>query len=189
MKKISFILLSSLFLSSCGMFGSDASDRADELCECVTNEIDIDGINIANAESRMREIERDKEKQRKLASCMLGVAEEIGEDMKELDKDDKKEYVKDFMKGLIDCECMDAILDNVPFDMIDTFLPTLRQEMDKEFSRNSRRGSNNGRNNYDDYNYDDYDNYDDYNYDYDDYEYPDYGTEDYYYEDDYYEGD
>ena len=127
------LLISSLFLASCG--GNKGADRANALCDCVKGSVDLKNLDVTNPEKSMRDV--SKENQKKTATCVVSVAEGLAADMKDMNKEDKKAYTKVFMKGLVDCDCMDMILDKVPFDLINTAVPAMKKEVEREFDRKS----------------------------------------------------
>ena len=46
----------------------------------------------------------------------VGVLADIQKDMKELDNDDRGDYVKSFMQALLDTDCMGIVLNKVPYE-------------------------------------------------------------------------
>jgi hypothetical protein len=101
----------------------------------VKDVVDISSINATNIEDKMREIEQDNAKQTKYAKCLLGVLEGMNTDIAELNKDDKKAYTKSLLKAGIDCECTDKLMDNIPYDMLNVALPTLKEEVQRMESK------------------------------------------------------
>ena len=107
MRKLLLVFVSfTLLLTSCG---NKPKERAEELCECLkkdglsenSTEKDVDKI-MQNAEMNMLQY--------------VGVLADIQKDMKELDNDDRGDYVKTFMQALLDTDCMGIVLKAIPYD-------------------------------------------------------------------------
>ncbi|MDG1842039.1 MAG: hypothetical protein P8I93_06810 [Crocinitomicaceae bacterium] len=125
MRKLLMVFVSfSLFLTSCG---NKPKERAEELCECLKK----DGLTENSTEKDAEKIMQNAEKN---MLQYVGVLADIQKDMKELDNDDRGDYVKTFMKALLDTECMGIVLNKVPYDDI------LKFNISEEFGL-----SNNGR--------------------------------------------
>jgi hypothetical protein len=124
-----------LLLTGCNGSAGNAEQRANAMCDCVKEVVDISSINATNFEDKMREIDRDKTKQTQYAKCLLGVIEGMNTDIAELNKDDKKAYTKSLLKAGIDCECTDKLMDNIPYDMLNLALPALKEEVQRMETR------------------------------------------------------
>ena len=136
MKKRLFLLPGLiLIITACGGSTGNAELRANAMCDCVKEVVDISSINATNIEDKMREIDRDKAKQTKYAKCLLGVLEGMNTDIADLNKDDKKSYTKSLLKAGIDCECTDKLMDNIPYDMLNMALPALKEEVKRMESK------------------------------------------------------
>ena len=107
MRKLLMVFVSfSLFLTSCG---NKPKERAEELCECLKK----DGLTENSTLKDSEKIEKNVEKN---ALQYVGVLADIQKDMKELDNDDRGDYVKAFVQALIDTECMDIVLNKMPYE-------------------------------------------------------------------------
>jgi len=160
MKNLLLFVGISILLFSCG--GSDSSSsRAEELCDCVTKEIDLKGINSGNIEQRMQELDKDTYKQQTMARCFYGVMENIAKDLRTLNKEEKKKYSKELLKSWVDCECMDAAFENIPYDMLETSLPSLKSEIDNAFNPSPPEDEYDYEMDDEEYGYGDYEEFDD----------------------------
>jgi hypothetical protein len=128
-KLLIFLPIGMLVLYGCGGNSGNAELRANAMCDCVKEVVDITSINAANIEDKMQELNRDKVKQTKYAKCLLGVLEGMNKDIADLNQEDKKTYTKNLLKAGIDCDCADKLMDNIPYDMIKLALPSLKEEV------------------------------------------------------------
>ena len=109
MRKLLLVFVSfTLLLTSCG---NKPKERAEELCECLKK----DGL---TENSTLKDTEKIKKNLDKNALQYVGVLADIQKDMKELDNDDRGDYVKTFMQALLDTDCMGIVLNKVPYDDI-----------------------------------------------------------------------
>lgn len=109
MRKLLLVFVSfTLLLTSCG---NKPKERAEELCECLKK----DGLNENSTEKDAEKIMKNAEKN---MLQYVGVLADIQKDMKELDNDDRGDYVKTFMQALLDTDCMGIVLNKVPYDDI-----------------------------------------------------------------------
>ena len=109
MRKLLMVLVSfTLFLTSCG---NKPKERAEELCECLKK----DGL---TENSTLNDAEKIKKNLDKNALQYVGVLADIQKDMRELDNDDRGDYVKTFIQALLDTDCMGIVLNKVPYDDI-----------------------------------------------------------------------
>ena len=125
--------LSSLLLfTGCSSPESKAEDRAEEICECVL-ELGINkDMNLFSLQdrSKMRDIERKAE--RELPRKLLKVFKEIEDDIDPLSKDEKKEYTRALMKAMMDTECADIALDNIPYDMLGMGIDMAEEQIERQ---------------------------------------------------------
>ena len=129
--KIALVLIIGATFTSCGSNQAATKEHAEKLCDCM-EEVGLDNsMNVADLEDRkkMREIERKAEQ--KLPKCTLAILKDIEADMENMNKTDKKEYTKSFLKNVIDTECSDVILQNVPFDMMGMLIGQLEKEVER----------------------------------------------------------
>ncbi|PHR17272.1 MAG: hypothetical protein COA38_21000 [Fluviicola sp.] len=127
--KTALILVIGVAFSSCDNNQSVTKVYAEKLCDCMS-EIGLDkSINAADLNDRrkMRKMERTAE--RMLPECTLATLKKIEADLDEMNKAEKKEYTKAFLKNVIDTECSDVILQNVPFDMIGLLVREVEREV------------------------------------------------------------
>ena len=109
MRKLLLVFVSfTLLLTSCG---NKPKERAEELCECLKK----DGLTENSTEKDVDKIMQNAEKN---MLQYVGVLADIQKDMKELDNDDRGDYVKTFMQSLLDTDCMGIVLNKVPYDDI-----------------------------------------------------------------------
>ncbi len=129
--KLSFLLLSgTLFLSSCG---SDASSYAEDLCDCMEESgyTDQVGLGVFSMGSNSRE---KREAEEKMQECALPILKEMRDDFKDMDDDEKKEFVKEFVKASIDTECSDQLMDNIPWALVmNGFKSLMERDGDLDF--------------------------------------------------------
>ena len=127
MKKMYFALLMlGLVLSSCGS-GPDA--RADDLCDCFKDAgVDFDGIEDPN------DIEKivNKMSKKKGQKCVLAVLEGVEEDISDMDDDEIGEYFRDFIKSMLDTECVSEGMEDLEFG-------DMKKELKREIKRMKRR--------------------------------------------------
>ncbi len=130
-----------LLLTGCNGGAGNAELRANAMCDCVQEVVDLSGLDALNIEDKFKEIDKNSGKQIKFSKCLFGVFEQMSKDMDELKLEDKKTYTKNFMKASIDCECTDKVMDLIPFDMLKVTLPLMKSEMERMISRNERNKS------------------------------------------------
>ena len=182
MKKMYFaLMLLGLVLTSCGSGGSPSS-RANDLCDCLKEAgVEFDGINDLDDLEKIG----DKMEKKKGQKCVLAVVEGVDEDISDMDDKETGEYLRDFLKAMIDTDCASEGMEEMEFG-------DMKKQLKKEIKRMKRRmkdGDDDDGYGYGDASaearHDDY--YDDYGAekgadraeatsDYDDY-YDDYGTE------------
>ena len=122
MKILTVIIASILLLSSCGDGSSKrkhgkGSEKAEEICDCVKEVVDLSDVTAENFDREMNKVDRNPEKKKKLAKCMKSTILTMIDEMEDLEDKERKEYIKAFMKGGIDCDCMDIVMDNVVKEM------------------------------------------------------------------------
>lgn len=137
MKKTIYTLVAaSMFvvLSGCGGAGeAEANDRAEELCACLTDAGLDDNISVMTLQSEksrkmMEKMEEDVPK------CAIKVLKGVKKDIDGLKGDKKKEYMKAFLKGIIDTECSDIILGFIPYEMMGMGIDEAERMLDRENS-------------------------------------------------------
>lgn len=121
--KISFATLAGvLILASCGGgVKSKAEDLADLTCDCVQKSIDLDNIMSFGPESLDRVA---------MQSCIASDSKEYLEYFKDLSENDRKEFVREYMKALLDTECADVLLDQGMSMMNESMLDRAIEEME-----------------------------------------------------------
>ena len=108
MRKLFIMPLALCFLMvSCS--DNKPKERATELCDCLKK----DGLTEKSTEKDMDKISKNAEKN---MLQYIGVLADIQKDMKELDNDARPDYIKAFMKELIDTDCMGIVLKAIPYD-------------------------------------------------------------------------
>jgi len=125
-------LFSVLLFSGCSSNESKAEDRAEEICDCVKAIGINEDLSFVKLQDRkvMRDIERKAEKE--LPRELLKVMRKIEEDIDDLSKEEKKEYTRALMKALIDTDCANIALDNIPYDMLGFGLDMLESEFERQ---------------------------------------------------------
>lgn len=121
-----------LLFAGCSSPESKAEDRAEAMCDCVM-ELGIDkNMNLMTLQDRstMRDIERKAEKE--LPEKLLKILREIEDDIDPLSKEEKKEYTRALMKAILDTECADLALDNIPYDMLGLGIDMMEQQMERQ---------------------------------------------------------
>jgi hypothetical protein len=137
--KITFILIIGATFTSCGSNEAATRKHAEELCDCM-EDIGLDeSLSLAdlNNYDQMREMEKKAEES--LPKCAFAILKNIQSDLDELNKSEKKDYTKSFLKNVIDTECADVILDKVPFDMMGMLVVQMEKEVDRAERRRKRR--------------------------------------------------
>lgn len=125
-------LFSILLFAGCSSNESKAENRAEEICDCVKS-IGIDkSLSIGKLQNRefMRDIERKAEEE--LPRKLLKVLRKIEEDIDNLSKEEKKDYTRSLMKALIDTDCADIALDNIPYDMLGFGLDMVEEGIERQ---------------------------------------------------------
>lgn len=134
MKKLIYttaILSITILLSNCSDPEEDAKNHAEEMCDCVKEIGFNEDINIFDFGDPdfARNLERRAEKE--LPRKFLKIFREMEKEMHELDRKEKKEYVRTFLKSLLDTDCANIILDRLPYEMIGPALDELEKEVDR----------------------------------------------------------
>ena len=120
---ISFALL--ILIASCG---SDPVNHADSICNCLKE----GGLNSSLSLMELDDLE-DSMDEEEVTACVLNVFRKMEDDMSDMSKNDKKEYTKEFLKGVVDTECSDLILNAVPYDMLGLALTGAESELLRSF--------------------------------------------------------
>ena len=146
MKKIYFVLmLVGVVLTSCGGDGG-ASNRAGDLCDCFKDAgIDFDGLEDISDLKKVG----DKMEKKKGQKCVLAVMEGIEDDISDMDDNETGNYLRDFIKAMLDTECVSEGMEDMEFkDM----KKELKREI-KALKREIKRMDDNGDDDY--YGYED----------------------------------
>lgn len=110
-KLVVVLLVSTFVLNSCGK-ESVGKAYSDEACGCVVSK--IDGLNVAsigmNAMSgdALKSVSLTSEEQEKLMGVLKKLKAEV---LKENDPEAQKQIIRGFLKGLVDSQCADKMLD------------------------------------------------------------------------------
>jgi hypothetical protein len=140
MKRILFFIpVGLLFLTSCNSSSGKAELRANAMCDCIKDAVDLSGLTTINIEDKFEEIDKDKDKQVKFSKCIFSVFEEMSKDLDDLKQEEKKAYTKELLKAGIDCDCSDKLMDLIPFDLLKISLPMMKKELERTISRNESR--------------------------------------------------
>ena len=128
MKKIYFaFIMLGLILTSCGAGG--ASNRASDLCDCFKDAgIDFDGIEDINDLDKIA----NKMEKKKGQKCVLAVMEGIKEDINDMDDKETGNYLRDFIKAMLDTECVSEGMEDMEFK-------DMKKELKREIKRMKRR--------------------------------------------------
>lgn len=114
MKLIPFLSVGILvLLSSCG---NNAKDYANELCSCAAEagwDQMVDGSLLSLGMGGS-----DREMQEEMRACALPVLQEMKEEMDDMSDSERKDFTKDFIKAMIETECVDIAMDEIPWDMV-----------------------------------------------------------------------
>ncbi|XOV66392.1 MAG: hypothetical protein ACFHU9_12270 [Fluviicola sp.] len=117
-------------ITGCSSPKKKAETKADEICDCVLElgiERDINMFSLMDA-SKMREIERKAK--RELPRKLIKIFREIEHDIAPLSKEKKKEYTRALFKAMMDTECADIALDNLPYDMLGPGIDMMEERFD-----------------------------------------------------------
>lgn len=137
--KITLVLIIGAVFTSCGSNEAATKNHAEKLCYCM-EEVGLDkSMTLADLEDRDRMREMEKKAEETLPKCALSILKEVESDMDELNKSEKKDYTKSLLKNIIDTECSDVILQQVPFDMIGILIMQLEKEVERADRRRKRR--------------------------------------------------
>ncbi len=133
--KIAIILFIGVAFSSCGSNERATKIHAEKLCDCMKEtgfDTSLTALDL-NDSKKMYEIERSAE--RILPECTLATLKEIEAEMAAMNKAEKIEYTKAFLKNVIDTECADIILQNAPYDMLGIIIREAEREVEYEKRR------------------------------------------------------
>lgn len=132
MKKYLLIpILPLLVVAGCGSSESSAENHAEEICDCL-KEIGVNkDLTIVKMQDRefMRGMEDKAE--RVLPGKILKIMKEVDKDLSSLSKDEKKAYTRAFLKAMIDTECADIALENIPYDMMGLAIGEMESEIEQ----------------------------------------------------------
>lgn len=138
MKAFYILFISLAFLISCNSKDADgtanatskkdtgAAKHAKAICDCFSK-IPFDD----DPEEILRELEKmDADDKKKIGNCLTKVGDNIEEDLDGIKgKAERKLYTKSFLKGLIDCDCADKFMGNIPYDDFGKFLKDMKREV------------------------------------------------------------
>ena len=129
MKKMYFaLMIIGLVLTSCGSGGSPSS-RANDLCDCLKEAgVEFDGINDLDDLEKIG----DKMEKKKGQKCVLAVMEGVDEDISDMDDKETGEYLRDFLKAMIDTDCASEGMEEMEFG-------DMKKQLKKEIKRMKRR--------------------------------------------------
>ncbi|MBT5933029.1 MAG: hypothetical protein HOH34_06770 [Flavobacteriales bacterium] len=129
MKKMYFaLMIIGLVLTSCGSGGSPSS-RAKDLCDCLKEAgVEFDGINDLDDLEKIG----DKMEKKKGQKCVLAVMEGVDEDISDMDDKETGEYLRDFLKAMIDTDCASEGMEEMEFG-------DMKKQLKKEIKRMKRR--------------------------------------------------
>jgi hypothetical protein len=128
-----------VFLYGCSNSTSNAELRANAMCDCVKDAVDLSSLTAINIEDKFDDIDKNADKQVKFSKCIFGVFEEMTKDLDNLKQEEKKAYTKTLLKAGIDCDCSDKLMDLIPFDLLKISLPMMKSELERTISRNQER--------------------------------------------------
>ena len=128
MKKMYFaLMIIGLVLTSCGSGGSPSS-RAKDLCDCLKDAgVEFDGINDLDDLEKIG----DKMEKKKGQKCVLAVMEGVDEDISDMDDKETGEYLRDFLKAMIDTDCASEGMEEMEFG-------DMKKQLKKEIKRMKR---------------------------------------------------
>lgn len=133
------ILTSILFFSACADKDkpeSKAKDIADKMCK-IASDIGITDINLDDISNEdQKRMGKKAEQQR---DEILTILEEVDKYIKTLDKDQKILFTKELMKAIIDSDCSNTLMKNIPFDKWDEFYEEARRELKRDRKEEERR--------------------------------------------------
>ena len=117
-----------LVLTSCGSGGSPSS-RAKDLCDCLKDAgVEFDGINDLDDLEKIG----DKMEKKKGQKCVLAVMEGVDDDISDMDDKETGEYLRDFLKAMIDTDCASEGMKEMEFG-------DMKKQLKKEIKRMKRR--------------------------------------------------
>jgi hypothetical protein len=132
MNKYLFIFILPLFVvAGCGSSESSAENHAEEICDCL-KEIGVNkDLNMVKMQDRefMRTMEDKAE--RVLPGKILKIMKEVDKDLSSLSKVEKKAYTRAFLKAMIDTDCADVALENIPYDMMGIAIGSMEREIER----------------------------------------------------------
>jgi len=128
MKKMYFaLMIIGLVLTSCGSGGSPSS-RAKDLCDCLKDAgVEFDGINDLDDLEKIG----DKMEKKKGQKCVLAVMEGVDDDISDMDDKETGEYLRDFLKAVIDTDCASEGMKEMEFG-------DMKKQLKKEIKRMKR---------------------------------------------------
>ena len=122
------LMIIGLVLTSCGSGGSPSS-RANDLCDCLKEAgVEFDGINDLDDLEKIG----DKMEKKKGQKCVLAVMEGVDEDISDMDDKETGEYLRDFLKAMIDTDCASEGMEEMEFG-------DMKKQLKKEIKRMKRR--------------------------------------------------
>jgi len=145
MKKLTYLVSLFLIIASCNgknntsqsnpsSMEENTNKQAKALCDCFKDKVSLDG-ELSEIQKKFETLS-EKETQG-ISECILKVGKSVEDDLEKLkEKKDKKTYTKNLIKSIVDCDCMDKLMDHIPFEAYGKLLDQAKDEM-KEASRKS----------------------------------------------------
>jgi hypothetical protein len=135
-----FAISTTLILTSCGGVESKAESRAEAMCDCMQDAGVTDMSEIVLGSSFRRAMRMSNDKYTiDLPKCLLKVMKEMETDLQGLSKKEEKAYTKAFLKGCIDTDCADNLLDFVPYDELGKTIEQYERRIDRQEERMNER--------------------------------------------------
>ena len=149
MKKILILLTVSIFIFSCaeeekkdkkeGVSSSstETNKYVSEICDCFKEEVDFEAMTtIRRAQRELEKMDEDIDAQSKITNCVGKVVKKLGDDMAGLKDDtERKAMLKNVLKSIIDCDCMDPLYDLIPYEDLPDLIDGAEREMERDLER------------------------------------------------------
>jgi hypothetical protein len=110
------IYIGLVFLLACA---NKPKDLADKACNCVKSE----GMNAMMGKPS-----------NKMERCLKAVASDIQKELKGKNKREKSLFVREFLKGVVDSDCSNMLLQFLPEDQLLNSLDDFKESLDKDFN-------------------------------------------------------
>jgi len=134
-----------------GSLNSTTNKHAKAVCDCFKDKISFSD----DPEEIGEDLEKmDDDDAQEVGECILKIGKSIEEDLDKLkDKKEKKLYTKNLIKSLVDCDCVDKLMDNLPYDDYGKMLKEAKRELKYLENRGDYREGTEGPYSPDDYSY------------------------------------